>query len=106
MTPMIATTISSSMSVNPAELRTFTITFHPDVGISLRAVCATLPQVVLFYIVAEGSKTHPEQLRCFDLHTTRALERFCDIAPFNLFDVRFEIKAGGRERFRGGRGGT
>src|SRR5438046_3208439 len=53
----------------------------------------SLAKIVFFYVVAERSEAHAEQLRGFHLHAASALKRLRDVAALDALNVRFEIEA-------------
>ena len=64
-------------------------------------------QIVFLHVVPEGSEAHAQQFGGFDLDTAGALQRFGQVAAFDLLHVRLEIETGGRQfgiRSRRGRG--
>src|SRR5580765_6874012 len=65
----------------------------------------SLPQVVLLHVIAKRSEAHTQKVRRPHLDPSGLFEGFGNVAPFDLLDVRLEVKACFGQRLGGRRGG-
>src|SRR6516165_6977007 len=50
------------------------------------------PKVVLLHVVPKRPEAHTQKFRGLHLYTARPLERFREIPPLDVLDVRFKVE--------------